>query len=230
MIPQLHYDNQFTGSDSVRDIVIGTADGLTVPFVLASGVSGAIDSAHIVVTAGLAQIVAGAIAMGLSGYIAATDEAERYQREFLREDQPPKTAGTSSTPIADLLTPYGMTEGEAALVATALHRKPKACRKFILRFKHGLQAPDPKRPLRSALTIGCSYVLCGMIPLLPYMIVSDLHQALLISILVTLLALAVFGFVKGHLTGISRCRCAWQTALIGSLAAGIAFSLARVIS
>jgi VIT1/CCC1 family predicted Fe2+/Mn2+ transporter len=231
MLPLLHFDNSYIASGTVRDIIIGTADGLTVPFVLASGVSGAIDSAHIVVTAGLAQVVAGAIAMGLSGYIAATDEAERYQREILREDKPlPKTPGTSSTPIADLLTPYGMTEGEAALVATALHRKPKACRKFILRFKHGLQAPDPKRPLRSALTIGCSYVLCGMIPLLPYMIVSDLHQALLISILVTLLALAVFGFVKGHLTGISRCRCAWQTALIGSLAAGIAFSLARVIS
>ena len=198
---------------------------------LASGVSGAIDSAHIVVTAGLAQVVAGALAMGLSGYLAARDEAERYQREFSREDRPViKTPGKPETPIADLLTPYGVTAGEAALVATALHRKPKDCRKFILRFKHGLRAPDPKRPLRSALTISCSYVLCGMIPLLPYMIVNDLHQALLISIFVTLLALAVFGFVKGHLTGISRFRCAWQTAMIGSLAAGIAFSLAKVIS
>ena len=210
MLPQLHFDNSYIASGTVRDIIIGTADGLTVPFVLASGVSGAIDSAHIVVTAGLAQVVAGALAMGLSGYLAARDEAERYQREFSREDRPViKTPGK---------------------VATALHRKPKDCRKFILRFKHGLRAPDPKRPLRSALTISCSYVLCGMIPLLPYMIVNDLHQALLISIFVTLLALAVFGFVKGHLTGISRFRCAWQTAMIGSLAAGIAFSLAKVIS
>jgi len=231
MLPQLHFDYQFIQSGSVRDIIIGTADGLTVPFVLASGVSGAIDSAHIVVTAGLAQIVAGALAMSLSGYIAATDEAERYEREILREDLPlAKAPGPAATPILDLLKPYGVTEGEAALVAAALHRKPKACRKFILRFKLGLQAPDPKRPLRSALTIGGSYVLCGMIPLLPYMIHNDLHQALLVSIFVTLLALAVFGFVKGRLIGISGFRCAWQTALIGSLAAGIAFGIARLIS
>ncbi|WP_397384212.1 VIT1/CCC1 transporter family protein [Prosthecobacter sp.] len=231
MLPQLHFDHSHIASGTMRDIIIGTADGLTVPFVLASGVSGAIDSAHVVVTAGLAQVAAGAIAMGLSGYIAATDEAERYECEILREDRPVlKVAGPAATPIADLLKPYGVTDGEAAMVAKALHRKPKACRKFILRFKHGLQAPDPKRPLRSALTIGCSYVLCGMIPLMPYMIVSDLHQALLISLVATLLALAVFGFVKGQLTGISRFRCAWQTALIGSLAAGIAFSLAKIIS
>ena len=169
--------------------------------------------------------------MGLSGYIAATDEAERYQREMLREDKLLPTAlGPVATPIADLLKPYGVTAGEAALVATALHRQPKECRKFILRFKHGLQAPDPRRPMRSALTIGGSYVLCGMIPLLPYMVLDDLHQALLISIVMTLLALAVFGFVKGRLTRISGFRCAWQTALIGSLAAGIAFGIARIIA
>lgn len=231
MLPQLHFDNSYIASGTMRDIIIGTADGLTVPFVLASGVSGAIDSAHVVVTAGLAQAVAGAIAMGLSGYIAAKDEEVRYEREIMREDRPVlKVPGRVATPIADLLKPYGVTEAEAALVATALHRKPKACRKFILRFKHGMQAQDPKRPLRSALTIGCSYVLCGMIPLMPYMIVNDLHQALLVSVFVTLLALAVFGFVKGHLTGISRFRCAWQTALIGSLAAVIAFSMAKFIS
>ena len=130
--------------------------------------SAVLNSAHIVVTAGLAPIVAGALATGLSGYIAATNEAERYEREILREEKPlAKAPGPAATPILDLLKPYGVTEGEAALVATALHRKSKACRKFILRFKLGLQAPDPKCPLRSALTIGGSYVLCGMIPLLP---------------------------------------------------------------
>jgi VIT1/CCC1 family predicted Fe2+/Mn2+ transporter len=231
LLPQLHYDNQFTGSETVRDVVIGMADGLTVPFVLASGVTGAIGSAHVVVTAGLAEIIAGGIAMGLSGYIAARGEAERYQREFNREEKPVAvTPCNAPTPLGELLEPYGVTESEAALVAVALHRKPKAGRRFMMRFKLGMRAPDPKRPLRSALTMGGSYGFCGMIPLMPYMIVSDLHKALLMSIGVTLIALAAFGFIKGQLTGVSRFKCAWQTALIGSLAAGIAFGIAKLLA
>jgi VIT1/CCC1 family predicted Fe2+/Mn2+ transporter len=231
LLPKLHIEPHFSGSETVREVVIGMADGLTVPFVLASGVSGAIASTHIVVTAGLAEIVAGAIAMGFSGYIAAKDGAEHYQRELQREEKNVIPGpGHEAQEVGDLFKEYGVTESEAAPVATALHRTPKAWRKFMMRFGLGLEAPDPNRAIRSAFTIAGSYIFCGMIPLLPYMFFEDVHLALVASILVTLVALAAFGFMKGHFTGVSKVRCAWQTALVGSLAAGVAFGLAKVIS
>jgi VIT1/CCC1 family predicted Fe2+/Mn2+ transporter len=100
----------------------------------------------------------------------------------------------------------------------------------MMRFELGLEAPDPKRALRSAVTIAGSYIVGGMIPLLPYMLAANAQNALLISIAVTLLALTVFGFVKGHFTGVSKIKSAWQTALVGSLAAGVAFGIAKAIS
>ena len=231
LLPKLHFEPQFTGSKTVRDVVIGMADGLTVPFVLVSGVTGAVASTHIVVTAGLAEIVAGATAMGLSGYIAAKAEAEHYQSELLREDKKVTMgSGHEAQAVEHLFKEYGVTKTEAAQVASVLDRKPKAWRKFIMRFELGLEAPDPKQAMRSAGIIAGSYVFCGLIPLAPYMILNDVHEALVTSTFITLVALAAFGFTKGHLTGISKFKCAWQTSLIGSLAALIAFALAKVIS
>jgi VIT1/CCC1 family predicted Fe2+/Mn2+ transporter len=226
-----HVEKHFSGGETVRDVVIGMADGLTVPFALAAGISGAIASTHIVVTAGLAEVAAGSIAMGLGGFLAARGDAEHYQSELRREEQeiidvPEKEAQE----IVDLFRDYGVTESEAAPVVAALRREPKAWRDFMMRFELGLEAPDPRRALRSALTIAGSYIVGGMIPLLPYMLASNARQALNISIGVTLLALAVFGFVKGHFTGVSKIKSAWQTALVGSLAAGVAFGIAKAIS
>jgi VIT1/CCC1 family predicted Fe2+/Mn2+ transporter len=130
----------------------------------------------------------------------------------------------------DLFKDYGVSEAEAAPVVEALRRKPEVWRDFMMRFELGLEAPDPKRALRSACTIAGAYIVGGMIPLLPYMLAASAHQALVVSIAVALLALAVFGFVKGHFTGVSKFKSAWQTALVGSLAAGVAFGIAKVIS
>jgi VIT1/CCC1 family predicted Fe2+/Mn2+ transporter len=228
---QQHVEKHFSGGETVRDVVIGMADGLTVPFALAAGISGAIASTHIVVTAGLAEVAAGSIAMGLGGFLAAKGDAEHYQSELRREEseilQVPEREAQE---IVDLFKDYGVTEAEAAPVVAALRREPASWREFMMRFELGLEAPDPKRALRSAFTIAVSYIVGGMIPLLPYMLAANARQALIISIVMTLLALTVFGFVKGHFTGVSKIKSAWQTALVGSLAAGVAFGIAKVIS
>jgi VIT1/CCC1 family predicted Fe2+/Mn2+ transporter len=231
MNPIQHIEKHFTGGETVRDVVIGMADGLTVPFALAAGISGAIASLHIVVTAGLAEVAAGSIAMGLGGFLAAKGDAEHYQSELRREEREiVEVPDREAQEIVDLFHNYGVTESEAAPVVAALRRTPKAWREFMMRFELGLEAPDPKRALRSAFTIAGSYIVGGMIPLLPYMIAGTARKALVISVVVTLLALTVFGFVKGHFTGMSKVRSAWQTALVGSLAAGAAFAIAKAIS
>lgn len=226
-----HVEKHFSGGEMVRDVVIGMADGLTVPFALAAGISGAIASTHIVVTAGLAEVAAGSIAMGLGGFLAARGDAEHYRSELRREEREiVEVPEHEAQEITDLFKDYGVSAAEAAPVITALRREPKAWRNFMMRFELGLEEPDPKRALRSAFTIAGSYIVGGMIPLLPYMLAGDAHSALLISIAVTLLALIVFGFVKGHFTGVSKIKSAWQTALVGSLAAGVAFGIAKAIS
>ena len=226
-----HVEKHFSGGETVRDVVIGMADGLTVPFALAAGISGAIASAHIVVTAGLAEVAAGSIAMGLGGFLAARGDAEHYHSELRREEQEiVDVPEREAQEIVDLFKDYGVSASEATPVVDALRRDPKAWRDFMMRFELGLEAPDPGRALRSAFTIAGSYIVGGMIPLLPYMLAANAHQALLISIGVTLLALMVFGFVKGHFTGVSKLKSAWQTALVGSLAAGVAFGIAKAIS
>jgi VIT1/CCC1 family predicted Fe2+/Mn2+ transporter len=226
-----HVEKHFSGSETVRDVVIGMADGLTVPFALAAGVSGAIASTHIVVTAGLAEVAAGSIAMGLGGFLAARGDAEHYQSELDREEREiVEVPDKEAEEITELFNDYGVAASEATPVVAALRRNPKAWRDFMMRFELGLEAPDPKRALRSAFTIAGSYVIGGMIPLAPYILAANGHQALMISVGVTLVALATFGFVKGHFTGVSKFKSAWQTAFIGSLAAGVAFAIAKAIS
>ncbi len=226
-----HTEKHFSGGEAVRDVVIGMADGLTVPFALAAGISGAIASTHIVVTAGLSEVAAGSIAMGLGGFLAARGDAEHYGSELRREEEEiVKVPDQEAQEIVELFENYGVTAGEAAPAVAALRRDPKAWRDFMMRFELGLEAPDPRRALRSAVTIAGSYVVGGMIPLLPYMLAANARRALIISIAVTLLALLLFGFVKGHFTGVSKLKSAGQTALVGSLAAGAAFGIARLIS
>jgi vacuolar iron transporter family protein len=227
-----HLEQHFSGSKTVRDVVIGMADGLTVPFALAAGISGALVDSKLVVTAGLAEIAAGSIAMGLGGYLAAKSEAEHYQNELRREEREiVEKAEAERQEIVDVFKAYGVTAEEAAPIVQALERRPQAWRDFMMRFELGLEEPDPKRALQSAWTIGASYVAGGLVPLTPYMVwMQAPRTALLVSALITLVALAVFGGVKGHYTGVPKVKSALQTTLVGSLAAGVAFLIAKAIA
>jgi vacuolar iron transporter family protein len=226
-----HVERHFTAGETVRDIVIGMSDGLTVPFALAAGLSGAVDSNTIIVTAGLAEIAAGSIAMGLGGYLAARSDAEHYASERLREEQEVKEkADVEREEVAQVFESYGLSHEESAPIVAALSQRPQAWVDFMMRFELGLEEPDPKRALTSALTIAGSYIAGGLIPLLPYIIIPHPNTALLVSVIVTLSALLVFGYVKGRFTGANPIRSGLQTALIGGVAAGAAFLIARLIT
>jgi vacuolar iron transporter family protein len=226
-----HIERHFTASESVRDVVIGMSDGLTVPFALAAGLSGAVASAHIVVTAGLAEVAAGSIAMGLGGYLAARSDAEHYASELAREEREIRDVpDIEAREVTDILVEYGVPSPEAASVAAGMRRRPDKWRDFMMRFELGLEKPDPRRALRSALTIAGSYALGGLIPLVPYMLAREVKTALLVSVVVTLAALFVFGYVKGRFTGAGPAKSAIQTMLIGGVAAGAAFAIARAVS
>ncbi len=226
-----HIERHFTAGEVVRDVVIGMSDGLTVPFALAAGLSGAVDNSHIVVVAGLAEIAAGSIAMGLGGYLAAKSDAEHYASERQREEReveeiPEEEAREVQKVFAD----YGLPPEQSVPVIHALTQKPKEWVDFMMRFELGLEEPDPKRAHRSAMTIAASYIAGGIIPLSPYMLTHSAHAALEWSVIVTLIALGVFGYIKGRFTGARPLRSALQTVVIGGLAAGAAFLLAKLIS
>jgi vacuolar iron transporter family protein len=226
-----HIEQHFTSSAIVRDIVIGMSDGLTVPFALAAGLSGAVQSTWIIVTAGVAEIAAGSIAMGLGGYLAAKSDAEHYYSEHAREELEVKEKPQiEADEIRDLFVQYGVTEEHSKPVVEALRRNPKAWVDFMMRFELGLEKPDPRRALVSAATIALAYVLGGFIPLGPYILAPSADQALLASVAITLIALGLFGYVKGRFTGTTPVRSALQTVLIGGVAAGFAFLIARAVS
>lgn len=226
----LHEEKHFTASDTVRDVVIGTADGLTVPFALAAGLSGAVNSTAVVVVAGMAEIAAGSIAMGLGGYLAARTDREHYAsergREFREIQEMPKA---EMQEVALVFQGYGLSDEQAAPVVSAICSEPERWVDFMMRYELGLEAPDPKRAVRSALTIGLSYIAGGLIPLSPYMATGNVLKALAVSAAVTMLALFTFGFVKGRLTGIRPLRGGFQTVVIGGIAAAAAFTIARWI-
>ena len=226
-----HIERHFTATDVVRDIVIGMSDGLTVPFALAAGLTGAVDSTGIIVTAGLAEIAAGSIAMGLGGYLAAKSDAEHYTKEREREKREvAEIPHEEMREVAEVFEAYGLTEEETWPIVQALRKQPKNWIDFMMRFELGLEKPNPRRAVVSAVTIAGAYIAGGLIPLGPYFFASTAQAALLSSVALTLIALLIFGFVKGRFTGTRPVRSALQTALIGSVAAGAAFAIARLIS
>lgn len=226
-----HIERHFTAGAVVRDVVIGMSDGLTVPFALAAGLSGAVDNSHIVVVAGLAEIAAGSIAMGLGGYLAARGDAEHYESERKREwREIEEVPDEEAREVQRVFTDYGLAPEESVHVTTALTKRPQQWVDFMMRFELGLEEPDPKRAVQSAGTIAVSYIAGGIIPLAPYMLMHSAKSALLWSVLVTLLALAVFGFIKGRFTGSRPARSSLQTVVIGGLAATAAFLLAKLFS
>lgn len=226
-----HVERHFTASDTVRDIVIGMSDGLTVPFALAAGLSGAVASSRIVVTAGFAEIAAGSIAMGLGGYLAGRSDAEHYASERAREQREiVEVPDVEAEEVAAVFRSYGVPAPQVGPVVTALRERPEAWIDFMMRFELGLEPPDPRRARRSGLTIGGAYIVGGVIPLAPYLVVAGARVALPVSVAVTLLALLVFGYIKGRFTGTHPIRSALQTGLIGSVAAAAAFAIARAIA
>ncbi|MGH7271856.1 MAG: VIT1/CCC1 transporter family protein [Polyangiaceae bacterium] len=226
-----HVERHFTGGPLVRDVVIGMSDGLTVPFALAAGLSGATVASRIVVTAGLAEIAAGCIAMGLGGYLAARSDAEHYASELAREEREIRAVPEmEQAEIEELFAPYGVGPKEIAPAIAALRERPEAWVEFMMRFELGLERPEPARARTSALTIAASYFVGGIIPLTPYMLVSSVDDGLILSIGATLAALFLFGWVRGQYSDTPRLRSAIQTTLVGALAAAAAFGLARLVT
>jgi VIT1/CCC1 family predicted Fe2+/Mn2+ transporter len=226
-----HVEKHFTATAAVRDIVIGGADGLTVPFALAAGLTGALASTHIVVTAGLAEIAAGSIAMGLGGYLAAKTDSEHYSSELDREyRETVELPEIETEEVAKVFRDYGLTQEQMTPIVTAITSNQKKWVDFMMRFELGLEAPDPARAARSAATIAASYIAGGLVPLAPYILMHNIVDALWVSVGVTLLALLFFGAIKGHYTGVKPLRGGLQTVLVGGLAAAAAFGIARLIT
>jgi vacuolar iron transporter family protein len=223
-----HVEKHFTATETVRDVVIGMADGLTVPFALAAGLAAAVSSTKIIVTAGLAEIVAGAIAMGLGGYLAARTDAEHYGSERTRENwEIDNLRDKEIEEVTEIFYSYGLKGDELKTVVTAVTSDRQRWLDFMMRFELGLDKPDPKRAPISAGTIAASYLVGGLIPLAPYILMTSISDAFTYSVGFTALALIVFGGIKGHFTGINKAKSARQTLLVGGLAAAAAYALAH---
>jgi VIT1/CCC1 family predicted Fe2+/Mn2+ transporter len=214
----------------VRDVVIGMADGLTVPFALAAGLA-AVAASRVIVIAGLAEIAAGSIAMGLGGYLAARSDAEHYASERAREEREIiEKPNDERREVLEILDSYGLTREQSAPILVAFEAKPATWVDWMMRFELGLEEPDPKRAVRSASTIALSYVAGGLIPLAPYMVTPHAVTALECSVAATVVALAIFGYIKGRFTGAHPLRSAAHTTLIGGIAAGAAYAIAKLFA
>jgi VIT1/CCC1 family predicted Fe2+/Mn2+ transporter len=226
-----HHEHHFGASRTLRDVVLGAADGLTVPFALAAGLAGAVSSSAIIVTAGLAEIVAGSIAMGLGGYLAARSESDHYASEYRREaKEVVEIPHEERREVAKVLQEYGL-EGESlGRAVDAIAANPRKWVDFMMRFELGLERPASRRAVTSAGTIGMAYFGGGLIPLLPYIFAESIPSALAWSIGVTLVTLMVLGSTKGRMTGMPPVRAGIQTVIVGGAAAATAFLVARWVS
>jgi VIT1/CCC1 family predicted Fe2+/Mn2+ transporter len=223
-----HIEEHFTGSATVREIVIGMADGLTVPFALAAGLSAAVSSTSVIVTAGFAEIAAGAMAMGLGGYLAGKTDAEHYQAELAREQAEIDDHREHEVrEVEEILRGFGLQGAGLQAAVESVTSDPQRFIDFLMRFELDLKKPDPKHAPISAFTIGTSYIAGGLVPLFPYLLTNDMGTALKLSVATTGIALFVFGAVKGHFTGANKFKSALQTLLVGGLAAGAAYALAH---
>ncbi len=226
-----HGETHHSPKVALRDVVIGLSDGLTVPFALAAGVSVAVASSKVVVTAGLAEIVAGSISMGLGGYLAARTDFDQYASERRREYREVQLVPhVERDEVRDVFREYGLGGNELEQVVDHIVADPDRWVDFMMRFELGLERPQVNQAPISALTIAISYAVGGLVPLVPYVFISDVPYALLVSIALTLVALFLFGGYKARMTRTARLRGAIQTTLIGAAAAAAAFGIARLIT
>jgi VIT1/CCC1 family predicted Fe2+/Mn2+ transporter len=224
------YEQHFQSSEKVRDFVIGMSDGLTVPFALAAGLSGAVDQTSIIITAGLAEIAAGSIAMGLGGYLAGRTEIEHYDSEERREyEEIERLHEVEIKETKEIFAEYGLNEELQEKIAREMAKNPKKWVDFMMRFELGLERPDKNRALQSAIVIGVSYVIGGLIPLSAYFFTATATDGLVYSSIITFICLIVFGIIKSKLTGQPLFKGAARVTLTGALAAGAAFALAKLI-
>ena len=224
-------EEHFESSEKVRDFVIGMSDGLTVPFALAAGLSGAVNSTDIVITAGLAEIAAGSIAMGLGGYLAGRTEIEHYDTEEKREyDEIIHKHEIEIKETKEIFAQYGINEELQEKIAREMAKKPKEWVDFMMRFELGLERPDKNRAHQSAFIIAISYIIGGLIPLSAYFFTETAQEGLIYSSIITLICLVVFGLVKSKLTGQPLLKGAMRVTLIGAAAAAAAFAIAKAIA
>ncbi|HEX3464540.1 MAG TPA: VIT1/CCC1 transporter family protein [Candidatus Elarobacter sp.] len=231
MIQAADHEHHGAGTQTIRDLVLGMADGLTVPFALAAGVTGAVAASGIVLTAGLAEIVAGAISMGLGGYLASRSEIAHYAKEYAREvRETHDIPNEEKAEVAQILHAYGVREPTLTRVVNEIASDREQWVEFMMRNELGLERPDERAAPRSALLVGGGYVLGGIFPLAPYLFVGDAHDALWWSILCTSVALLVFGAVRARVLATPVVLGALQTWFIGALAASVAYGLARLVN
>lgn len=222
-----HHEHHVTSSEALRDFVIGMSDGLTVPFALAAGLAGAVDSTALIVTAGAAEIAAGAIAMGLGGYLGAKTERDHYESEKRREEiEVERLPHVEAREVGDILREFGVPEAQVPAVVEGISSNPQKWVDFMMRFELGLERPDPRRMLQSPLIIGGAYAVAGIVPLFPYIVMQHISEALPVSVGVSLVALFAFGAFKSYYTGQKILMGAVQTALVGSVAAAAAYLIA----
>jgi VIT1/CCC1 family predicted Fe2+/Mn2+ transporter len=226
-----HKEKHLKSSAFITDIVIGMSDGLTVPFALAAGLSGAVSNNSIIVTAGIAEIVAGSIAMGLGGYLAGKTELEHYESELKKEYQEVEHIPEKEMEeIKEIFADYGLSPASQEIIASELSKDKHKWVDFMMKFELGLEKPNPKRAKNSALTIGISYAIGGLIPLMGYLFTDAPEKGLLISALITIFCLFTFGFFKSKVTGQPLLKGAIKVTGIGVLAAAAAFFIAKIIS
>jgi predicted membrane protein (TIGR00267 family) len=227
----MHHEHHVTSSETIRDIVIGMSDGLTVPFALAAGLSGAISSSGLVVTAGIAEIVAGSIAMGLGGYLAGRTEVDHYQSELKREyEEVERLPEQEKAEVREVFAGFGLSETLQHQIADEMTKDKKQWVEFMMRYELGLEEPNANRAKKSAVTIGISYIVGGIIPLTPYILISHAQEALFYSCGLTLICLFIFGYFKSKMTGQPALTGACKVVVIGALAAGAAFMMAKLIT
>jgi len=227
----MHQEHHVNSSETIRDIVIGMSDGLTVPFALAAGLSGAVNASGIVVTAGMAEIVAGSIAMGLGGFLAGKTDADHYNAELKREyDEVERVPNQEKDEVKEVFAEFGLSAALQQQIADEMAKDKDKWVDFMMKYELGLEKPDPNRARKSALTIGFSYIVGGIIPLSPYIFVHNTVEALYYSCGITLIALFIFGYFKSKLTGQPPVGGAIRVVVIGALAAAAAFILARLIN
>ncbi|MDF2432900.1 MAG: vacuolar iron transporter family protein [Mucilaginibacter sp.] len=227
----MHHEHHLKSSDTIRDIVIGMSDGLTVPFALAAGLSGAVNSSGIVVTAGIAEIVAGSIAMGLGGFLAGKTESDHYTSELKREyDEIERVPEQEKAEVKEVFANFGLSAALQTQIADEMAKDKDKWVDFMMKYELGLEEPEANRATQSAITIGISYIVGGIIPLSPYFFVADSQRALYYSCAITMVCLFVFGFFKSKVTGQPAVAGALKVLFIGALAAAAAFVMAKLIN
>ena len=223
-----HKEEHLKSSDFITDVVIGMSDGLTVPFALAAGLSGAVDSNTIIITAGIAEIVAGSIAMGLGGFLAGKTEQEHYQSELKKEYAEIETIPEKEKQeVKDVFATYGLNDETQTLIADEMAKDKDKWVDFMMKYELGLEKPHPKRARNSAANIGVSYIIGGLIPLSAYFFTNSPTQGLLFSAILTLFSLFIFGYFKSKITGQPPIKGALKVAFIGFVAAIAAFAVAK---